>query len=205
MDAAEVAARRGEMTPFQLEHARIGMADAISSAIGRGGKVVGNANVANSQMLNSPEGQRRIAAMFDTPEQAADFLGTVTTQNQLMRNASGWGGGSTSYSNFAHGEDNAMAAVDAVVDVARGDIGRAVSKTGRQIGNFLTNDAIERGNNVAGEALLRRIDGPEAKAFTDEVVRLLRERASTRRTNATVTRIGAAAAGVGAAKARKRP
>lgn len=196
MNADEVQARVAEMTPFELEHARIGMADAISEAIGRSGRVVGNANVANSALLNSPEGRRRIAALFDTPEQAADFLGTVTTQNRLMRNAIGWNGGSSSYANFAHGDDNAAAAAaEGFVDVVRGDVGRAVNRGARQLGNLVFNNAIERQNNIVGEAALRRIDDNEAKSFTDELVRILREREAARAGQTQATRVGAAGAG----------
>lgn len=196
MNADEVQARVAQMTPFELEHARIGMADAVSEAVGRSGRVVGNANVANSQFLNSPEGRRRIAALFDTPEQAADFLGTVTSQNRLMRNAIGWNGGSSSYANFAHGDDNAAAAAaEGFVDVVRGDVGRAVNRGARQVGNLVFNGAIERQNNIVGEGALRRIDNAEAQQFTDELIRILREREATRAGQAAATRPLSAGAG----------
>lgn len=210
----EVAARVAEMTPFELEHARIGMAHEISQIVGLGGREVGTSNVANSRILNSPEGRRRIAAVFmptrragQTPEQyneavreagerAARFIETVSTQNRLMRNATGWNGGSSSYANFAHGDDNAAAAAaEGFVDVVRGDVSRAVNRGARQVGNLVFNNAIERQNNIVGEAALRRIDDNEAKAFTDELVRILRERERARLTDAATGRVSSATAG----------
>lgn len=199
MNSDEVAARMGEMTPFEREHARIGMADAISHAVGRSGKVVGNANVANSQLLNSPEGQQRLRAVFETPEQAADFLDTVTSQNRLMRNAGQWGTGSPTYSNEEHGADNIMSALgESAVHAARGDMGRAISRTGRQIGNLVSNNQIERTNNIVGADLLRRVDTPDAASFARQVVEELRRRDQARATGATIGRIAGAAGGAAA-------
>ena len=195
--SAEVRARIAEMTPFEIEHARIGMADAISQAVGLRGSVESAVNVANSPMFRSPEMRQRIAALFETPEQAADFFdNTVSSQHRLMRNAIGWNGGSSSYANFAHGDDNAgAAAAEGFMDVVTGNAGRAANRTARQVGNLVFNNAIERQNNIVGEAALRRIDDNEAKAFTDELVRILREREAARANQALITRTGAAGAG----------
>lgn len=197
-----IAARMAEMTPFAQYHARVGFAHEIANRLGLRGSVNGNRNVAEA--LGSPEMQARVAAMFDSPEQAAQFLDTLNTQNRLMRNASKWVGGSTTYSNFAHGEDNAMGHIaEAAGHAARGDPGRAVLGLGRQVGNFLSNNAIERGNDQAGAALLRQVDTPDSQAFADEVVRLLRERERGRSVAGAFSRTAGAVAPANEALRRK--
>lgn len=176
-DAEEVVARIQEMTPFQREHARIGLAHEVQQRIGLAGNTEGRNNVANIQALRSPEMQRRLAAAFETPEQAADFIGTVSTQNRLMRNAQGWNGGSTTQGNQAYEADSSVAAVaDVVGNVATGRMGQAINSTARRVGNAVSGNAIEHSNNQFGSDLLRRIDSAESRAFTDEVIRILRER-----------------------------
>lgn len=176
-DAEEIVARMSEMTPFQREHARIGLAHEIQQRIGLAGNTEGRNNVANIQALRAPEMRNRLAAAFETPEQAADFLGTASTQNRLMRNAQGWNGGSTTQGNQAYEADSSVAAVaDVVGNVATGRMGQAINSTARRVGNAVSGNAIEHSNNQFGSDLLRRIDSAESRAFTDEVIRILRER-----------------------------
>lgn len=204
MDAEEVQQRVAEMTPFQLEHARIGLAHELQQRIGLAGNTVGNANVANIQALRSPEMQRRLTAAFETPEQAADFLdNTVRTQNTLMRNASGWTGGSRTQGNQAYEADGALAAV---TDVAGSAVthgpGHAANVAARKFGNAILNGAVERSNNEFGQDLLRRIDEPTARRFTDEVLRLLREREASRYVARKTSRVVAAGGGATAGSRR---
>lgn len=204
MNGDEVSARIQEMTPFEREHARIGLADAITEAIGLSGKNVGNANVANTRMLNAPEMQRRIAAAFETPEMAADFLDTVTSQNRLMRNAGQWGGGSQTYSNALYGADEALnVAGDMAGHVATGRPGAAVQRGVNSVINAATLGAAERANNVRGEALLTRIDSDEARQFTDAVVAELRRRQALRRTTTAASQAAARGGGVGVNRRNK--
>jgi len=178
MRPEEIAQSMDEMTPFARHHARIGLANAIETKLGLRGSVNGNRNVAEA--LGSPEMQRRVAAAFETPQQAADFLDELNTQNRLMRNAGQWGGGSSTYSNQTHGEELLGHMVDAGGHAATGNLGRATMRMAQGVQNFITGGAVERANNARGAALLRRIDGPEAKAFTQEVVRILRAREGSR-------------------------
>lgn len=204
MNSDEVQSRVQQMTPFELEHARIGMADAISHSVGRSGKVVGNANVANSQLLNSPEGQRRLAAVFDTPTQAADFLDTVTSQNRLMRNAGQWGTGSQTFSNETHGADNIFSAVaENGIDLLRGDTGRVLNRAGRQLGNLLTSNGVERDNNTAGADLLRRVDNSDAATFAQQVVAELRRRAQARTLTAATSQGASSYSAIQAGRRRR--
>ena len=195
LSADEVQARMAEMSPFQREHARIGLADELTQRVGLAGNTVGNVNVANIQAFRSPEMQARIRAAFDSPQQAADFLDTVTAQNRLMRSASQWGGGSQTYSNILHGEDAGAAFAEAAGEAARGEPGRAVMRISRQVGNLITDNAIEEGNNQTGRVLLRRIDSEEARAFTDQVVQILRERQARRQAQVLGGQVGGVAAG----------
>lgn len=177
MDAEEVVTRMQEMTAFQREHARIGLAHELQQRIGLAGNTEGRNNVANIQALRAPEMRRRLAAVFETPEQAADFLGTASTQNRLMRNAQAWNGGSQTQGNQAYEADSSVAAMaDIVGNAATGRFGQAVNSTARRVGNAVTGNAIEHSNNQFGADLLRRIDARESQAFTDEVIRILRER-----------------------------
>jgi hypothetical protein len=200
----EVAAARARMTPFELEHARIGFADEVRRAVR--GQVIGNRNVANG-IMNDPDAQRAMAHLFDTPEQAAEFLDIVNTQNRLMRNAGQWGTGSQTQGNQAYEAEGAAAAVaEFGGDLIGGRWGSAVNRAGRQIGNAVTGGVVERSNNRFGEVLLRRIDNEEARGFVNEVVRLLREREAARAgTTAAAPAAGAATgAGVGSQRNRRR-
>jgi len=202
MDSEEVAARMGEMTTFQREHARIGLAHEIQQRIGLAGNTTGNVNVANIQALRSPEMQRRLMAAFETPEQAADFLGTTRTQNQLMRNASAWTGGSPTQGNLAYEADGVAAAMAEIGGEALRSPGHALNAAGRKVANVLFDGAVERSNNQYGQDLLRRVDDPSAQNFTREVVRLLRERESAAYRASQTAQLGARTAG--AAGGRRR-
>lgn len=185
--------RMGQMTPFAQYHARVGFANELANRLGLRGSVNGNRNVAEA--LGSPEMQRRVAAMFETPEEAAAFLDTLNTQNMLMRNAAGWQGGSSTAANLAFQEDNlAGALADAAGHAATGRPGTAVAGLWGQARNALSMGAVERHNNEVGAALLRRIDDAEAKEFADAVVAELRRREAARNAAARTAR-GAGAAG----------
>ena len=201
-DAEEVQARIAEMTPFQREHARIGLAHELQQRIGLAGNTSGNVNVANIQALRSPEMQRRLSAVFETPEQAAEFLGTARTQNQLMRNAAGWNGGSATQGNQAYEADGVAAARADVGGAAMRSPGHALNEIARKAGNALFDGAVERSNNQFGQDLLRRIDGPEARRFTEEVVRLLREQEAAAYRASQVSRLAATSGGAVSGKRR---
>lgn len=188
MTAEEVAQSRAGMTPFELMHARIGLADEIRGMTR--GRVVGQANVANR--LDDPDMQGAIAAAFDDPAQAAAFLDTVNTQNELMRMASQWGGGSQSFSNLAFGADEALnAAGDIAGNVLSGNARTAAGQGGRSVWRAFTSGLQERANNARGEALLTRVDTPDSEAFARAVVAELRRRMQVRQTNAAASRTGA--------------
>lgn len=189
----EVAASVRGMTPFELHHARIGVSDAVRRAVR--GQVVGNKNVTNG-VVNDPDAQAAIANVFDTPEQAAEFLDVVNSQNVLMRNAGQWGTGSQTQGNQAYQADGVVAAVaDAGGDIVGGRWGNMVNRAGRQIGNLVGNDIVERSNNAFGDQLLNPVRGPEARAFVGEVIRILREREAARAATAATGRTTGAAAG----------
>lgn len=193
MGAEEVAASRAAMTEFELYHARVGLADAIRHATR--GQVVGNRNVANA--LDDPTLQEAVAAAFDDPAQAAQFLSTVNTQNELARNALAWGGGSPTWANATYGADEAAHGMAEMAGhAATGNVGGAVARGGRMALNAATLGHVERMNNVRGDALLTRIDaGDDARAFTQAVIAELRRLESMARNNARISRAGAAAAG----------
>lgn len=200
--ASSIGARMNEMTPFAQYHARVAFANALEQRIGLRGSVNGNRNVAEA--LGSPELQRRIAAMFETPEQAAAFLDTLNRQNMLMRNASTWVGGSQTASNLSHGEDTEGLISDTLAHVAGGRSGHAVAGVANAAKNFFTAGAAERSRNQIGEAYLTRIDAPEAKRFTDAVIVEMRRRDAARRTDALAAQ-GAAQFGGITAGQRRRP
>lgn len=188
----EVAASRAQMTPFELQHARIGLADEIRRMTA--GVAVGHRNVANA--LNGRDMQMAIANAFDTPEQAAQFLGTVNDTNRLLRSAHAWGAGSQTQGNQAYEANNVLAAAaDLGGDLIAGRWGQAVNRTGRQLGNLALNNAVERSNNAFGEELLRPASAEEAQAFVAEVVRLMRQRETTRATSDAASRVTGAGAG----------
>jgi len=189
-----ISARMAEMTDFERYHARVGFANEIANRIGLRGSVNGNRNVAEA--LGSPEMQRRVAAMFDSPEEAAAFLDTLNQQNTLMRNAAQWGSGSQTFSNAAHGADEALnTMVDMGVQAGTGNIGGAARRGVQGAANFFTGGALERANNQRGEVLLRRIDSDDAREFTNAVVAELRRREATRQAASSVSQTGAAASG----------
>lgn len=180
MNPEEVQGRIQQMTPFELDHARIGLADEIRTATR--GAVNRNRNVAI--VLDDPDIQRTIAAAFDSPQQAAEFMSLVNGSGtgapglyRLMDNATQWRGGSSTFANAMHGADEGLhAAAEATGRTATGDfVGAARGLLGRGA-NMISMGMAERANNIRGAAALRRIDNQEARAFTDEVIRLLRER-----------------------------
>lgn len=194
----EVAARRAQMSSFELQHARIGFADAVRRAVR--GQVVGNRNVANG-IMNDPDAQRAMVYLFDDPAQAADFLDLLNTQNRLMRNANQWGTGSQTFGNQEYGADGVMAAVaEAGGHVMGGRFGQAVNVTGRRIANAVTGSMVERSNNRFGRDLLQRVDTQESRAFLDEVVNILRHREAQRA--ATDAAVAPTAAAGGAQQGR---
>lgn len=199
MSADEVAGRVGEMSPFQLEHARIGIAHALTQSVGMAGSTVGNINIANIQAFRAPEMQRRIRAVFDTPEQAANFFDTTGAQNRLMRNAGAWGTGSQTQGNLAYEADGVMAtAAEAAGHALGGNFGGAANALGRKIGNVILDGSVERSNNQFGADLLRRIDDPGSREFTSEVIRLLRAREAARSGASQASQAAATAAGANA-------
>lgn len=209
MGREEVRARVSQMTPFELYHARVSLADEVRQLTR--GRVVGNKNVANA--LDDPAIQDAIAAAFENPRQAADFIGpprspqsgraqadafleTVNTQNQLARNALDWGGGSQSWANAMYGADEAaQAMIEAGGSALTGKPGTAIVQAGRSAVNAITGGMVERANNVRGEALLTRIDTPDAESFTRALIAELRRREALRNTNTRISRAGGAAAG----------
>jgi len=181
----EVEARRADMTPFELDHARIGLASEIRRL------TVGDANrnVNVASVLGNRDRQRVIAAMFDTPEQGAEFLGLVSGNGsrgapglyRLMENRQQWRGGSSTYANAMHGADEAtQAGVEVAARVGSGDLGGAARRGVDWARNQVTLGMVERANNRRGEVALRRIDSEEARAFTDEIIRILRQREASR-------------------------
>lgn len=190
----EIAGRMQELSPFAQHHARIGLATEIETKLGLRGSVNGNRNVA--EMLGSPEMQRRVAAAFESPQQAADFLDTLNRQNVLMRNAGQWNTGSQTYSNALHGADEGIQALAEIAgNTVTGNVGAAVRRGAGFAQNVVTMGAAERANNQRGAALLTRIDTQESKAFADEIVRILRERETQRAArDAAAPVTGAAAA-----------
>ena len=175
------------MSPFARYHARVGFANAVANRIGLRGSVNGNRNVA--EVLGSPEMQRRVASMFDSPEEAAAFLDTLNQQNMLMRNAQQWNGGSSTAANAAHMDDNTSNALEAGIDLASGRRTSAVSR----LRNMATGGAQERANNRVGETLLRRVDSDED--FARAVIAELQRREAARASQAQTSRLGGGAAG----------
>lgn len=193
-NADAIRARLGQMTDFERYHARVGFANEVAERLGRRGSVNGNRNIAEA--LGSPEIQRRVSAMFETPEQAAAFLDTLNQQNMLMRNAQQWGTGSQTYSNAAHGADEALNTMaDAGVQMATGNPGGALRRGVQGVANAATFGRIERANNQRGEALLRRVDTPDSESFAHAVVAELRRRAQQRAAHTAASEVGARATG----------
>jgi hypothetical protein len=218
-DEADVARELARMTPFERYHARVGLADAIRHE--SRGTVDGDRNPVRA-ILRDPEAQSAIRAAFDTPQQAADFLssvtqtnstpysqavgsvaqgaddllGTIGTQNRLVRNAREWGAGSTTAGNLAYGEDEAFnAAVDTGAQVATGNPLGALRRGMQGAANALSLGHIERVNNVRGDNLLRRVDTQESTDFARAVVEELRRRDAVRSTASAASQAGSAAGG----------
>jgi len=197
MDPDEVAASMAKMTPFAKQHARIGLAEAIQYATR--GAVNRNKNAAIA--LDDPYIQQTIANAFDSPQQAAVFLDTVNTQQELMTNAVQWGTGSQTFSNVTHGADNAAGALaEAAGNVASGNPGAAARQGGNWLAKLWGGAQNERANNQAGRVFLQRVDVPESQKFTDELVQALRRREAARRAQATNALTGGAAAGQAAGR-----
>lgn len=193
-NADAIRTRLAQMTDFERYHARVGFANEIAERLGSRGSVNGNRNIAEA--LGSPEIQRRVSAMFETPEQAAAFLDTLNQQNMLMLNAKQWGTGSPTYSNAAHGADEALNTMaDAGVQMATGNPGGALRRGVQGVANAATFGRIERANNQRGEALLRRVDTPDSQAFAHAVVEELRRRAQQRAAHTAASEVGARATG----------
>lgn len=197
-----VQRRFAEMTPFERRHARIGLADAILRGTegATGGR---NVNVARS--LTNRRLQRVIAAAFETPEEAARFLSLVGSDEstraapglyRLMDNASQWRGGAQTYANAMHGNDEAVqAGADMVGSAVQGNPAAAVGRGARWLQNQATLGMVERANNQRGEIALRRVDTEDARAFTDELIRLLREREARATAGQAITAPAAGVAG----------
>jgi hypothetical protein len=205
MSSDEVRAAMGEMTPFAQYHARIGLAHELHQRLGLRGSVNGNRNVA--EVLGSPEMQARVAAAFDSPDQAVHFLDTLNTQNRLMRNAGQWGTGSQTYSNLTHGDDqNSRALMEAGGHAASGNPIAAIGRLARRGVDAAVGHRLEQSDNRVGEALLRPIDeGASAKEFTDQVIAELRRLETMRNSNTRTSRVAASAAGAQTGRNRKRP
>lgn len=192
--AGAIRTRLAEMTDFERYHARVGFANEMAERLGMRGSVNGNRNIAEA--LGSPEIQRRVAAMFETPEDAAAFLDTLNQQNMLMRNAGQWGTGSQTYSNAAHGADEALNTMtDMGVHAATGNATGAARRGVQGVVNAATFGRIERANNQRGEALLRRVDTPDSQEFAHAVVAELRRRAEARAAHGALAQTGARATG----------
>lgn len=201
-NAGAVQQAMAGMTPFARYHARVGFANEIANRIGLRGSVNGNRNVAET--IGSPEMQRRVAAMFDSPQEAAAFLDMLNQQNMLMRNAGQWGAGSQTYSNAMHGADEAMnVGADIAGSVATGNLGNAAKRGVGGLYDSLRGGAVEAANNARGEALLRRSDDDSARDFAKEVVQELRRREALRQANNAASRGGGAGAGAEASRRRQ--
>jgi GNAT superfamily N-acetyltransferase len=199
----EVQARVGEMTPDELRHARIGMAHELEQKIGLAGSTTGNLNVANIQALRSPEMQRRLRAVFRTPEEAAAFFGDTGTQNQLMRNSAGWIGGSTTQGNLAHEADGALqTALELGGHAATGNWTRFAHVGARKVANAALNNVVENSNNRFGEVLLNDMSDQQ---WTEEFLNILRQGERGANTNTRTSRVAAAATGAQTGRNRKRP
>jgi GNAT superfamily N-acetyltransferase len=198
----EVQQRVAEMTPFELEHARIGMAHELEQKIGLAGSTTGNLNVANIQALRSPEMQRRLRAVFRTPEEAAAFFGDTSKQNELMRNSAKWIGGSTTHGNQQHGNDGAIQTAMELGGAAlhRGPAG-VVSVGARKIANAAFNNAVEHSNDRFGEVLLNDMSDQQ---WTEEFLNILRSGEARANTNTRTSRVAAAATGAQTGR-NKRP
>jgi len=215
----------GRYSPFARYHARVGFANQLANRIGLRGSVNGNRNV--GEVLGSPEMQRRVRAMFDSPEEAAnfldqygpparqagsfpqigqigpdqadDFLRTQNQQDVLARNALGWNGGSTTGANQAFAQDNtANTLAQAAIDAGTG---RPATAFGR-VRNAASLGLVEQANNRISGDLLRRVDNDAD--FGSQVIAELRRREAERAQQALTARVGGAEAGAESARRRDR-
>tara|TARA_R110000868_G_scaffold18728_3_gene81786 strand:- start:122 stop:2512 length:2391 start_codon:yes stop_codon:yes gene_type:complete len=178
-----IASRRG-MTQFELDHARIGLAERIRRA--SRGNDSGTKNAAGG-ILNDPDALASIEAAFDTPEQGAQFVeDTIRTQRRLMSNAAEWRAGSQTFSNASFGIDGAAHAVQAMRNPIEGAM-LAAAKLLNEMG-------LERANDQFGRSALQRVDTAESQAFVRRMANILRQRAQARqRTEAAATAAAATA------------
>lgn len=189
------------MTEFERLHARIGLADTVRRSTQ--GTVTGSHNPVTVS-LQRPEVQRAISAAFDTPEQAAEFIGTLNTQGRLARNALAWTRGSQTFENTSHGMTEAAEALGgAASSTVRGRGMEAVQRALRPAWNALTGPALEGRNSRVGEVLWRRVDDAESYQFASEVERLLAERRVGMAGQTAASAVGSASAG-GASQRRRR-
>jgi hypothetical protein len=199
MSPEEVEQRIQQMTPFERRHARIALADEIRAATS--GDVNRNRNVA--AVLENQQMQGRIRAAFDTPEQAAEFISLIEGSGRgapplytLLDNAIQWRGGSSTFANAMHGFDEAtQAGVEAMGAAATGNVTGGARRGAQYLQNQLTLGMIERANNRRGQTALTRIDTEESRAFTDELLRILRQREATRGNNTAAARAASQAGG----------
>lgn len=181
MHPDDVRASRAEMTAFELEHARIGLAEEIRHA--SRGNDSGTKNAA-SGILNDPDALASIVEAFDTPEQGAQYVERVIrNQRRLMSNASQWGGGSQTYSNAAFG-------IDGAVHVMRNPVEGAMMA----VAKWLNEAGLERANDQFGRAALQRVDTAESRAFVRRIADVLRRRARERQAAETASAAAAATA-----------
>ena len=144
-----------------------------------------------------------IAAAFDTPAQAAEFLSLINGSGRgapglytLLDNAAQWRGGSSTWANAMHGLDEAtQAGVEAMGSAATGNVAGGARRGAQYLQNQLTLGMIERANNRRGQVALSRIDTDDSRAFTDELLRILRQREATRAGNTAASRAASRGAG----------
>lgn len=181
----------GQMSPDELYHARVGLAERIMrTTAGSDGRMI---NVANAISNNNV--RRSIAAAFDNPTQAADFLDEVVrTQQQLMGNASGWVGGPTTSQDLAHQAEALNTALEAGGELVNGRPVAAAGRIAQRVWNVGRMSATEAHNDRVTRAALTPINR-DTHAFTEELLRQLRQREIARRTNATASAAAARAAG----------
>lgn len=170
----EVRDALDQMTPFQREHYRLSVADEAARKLMRASREVGQTNAANA--LNSTELQDVLREVFESPQQAAQFLDRLNEGNRLMRNASSWGAGSDSVSKAGQLADEGFS--EAVEGIA-GAISNPVT-TGKNVvlegARRFDAPAKERARDELGKALLTAVDdgNEEAAAFIQALLVKLR-------------------------------